>query len=253
MKDSDKLEFYQILKEAFEIHEKEISNSKLNIYFNLFKKYPMAVFSSALLTHIERSKFSPKPADLKDIIDNMDGRPDSNEAWSISQASKNEDETIVWTNEMQEAFGVATPILMMGDIQGAKMAFREVYEKLVRKSRDNQIPIKWNVSIGHDKTRVNDAINQARYDGRISHDDSTRYLTDSATVDGMAIAGLLTGTVVNASDDMKAKLALVKLALKNSNSPLESSREKRRMEHEARVEFIENKKLEFDELLKELT
>ncbi len=85
-------------------------------------------------------------ADVLTRID--DGRPEGEEAWAM--LPKNEDASVVWTEEMAQAFGVAYPLLRSGEPVPARMAFLEKYRSVVRKARDAGKPIKWTTSLGHD-------------------------------------------------------------------------------------------------------
>lgn len=88
---------------------------------------------------------------LADIIARLDdGRPEPEEAWSIVAGSlQDESVTVVWTQEMAEAFGIA--LGLSGDRVAARMAFKESYEKAVAESRRAGKPVSWSISLGHDR------------------------------------------------------------------------------------------------------
>lgn len=77
-----------------------------------------------------------------------DGRPGAEEAWA--SAPKNEVQSVVWTDEMAQAWGIAAPLLAEGDAIAARMAFVETYRKLVQAARDAGTPVRWTPSLGHD-------------------------------------------------------------------------------------------------------
>jgi hypothetical protein len=94
---------------------------------------------------------------LADIIARIDdGRPGVEKAWSM--IPKDEDSSCLWTDEMREAFGAASPLMCDGDMIGGRMAFKETYEKLCMKARDEKKPINWTVSFGHDHRAREDAV-----------------------------------------------------------------------------------------------
>lgn len=225
----------------------KVTEPMMKIWWRTLKPFHINQISSAIDTHILNSKFKITPHDVIAILESQDGRPSENEAWAMSLASQDENETIVWTEEMAEAFGVANQILITGDKQGAKMAFREVYAKLVNESRKELKPVRWNVSLGHDKTLTNDVINQAVIEGKLSHGDSTRYLIDAPTEKGEAIAGLLTGKVVDTDEQTKEKLEEVKKVLAEKRSFQDIMREKNSKEERERRVNIELKKKEVEE------
>ena len=106
---------------------------------------------------------------IVDIIDRLDdGRPGANEAWAM--IPKNESDSVVWTREMAESFGVALPLIEDGDNVAARMAFIETYKTRCSESRNNGIPVKWEPSLGHDKNGRENVLMDAVEKGRLTHD-----------------------------------------------------------------------------------
>jgi hypothetical protein len=84
---------------------------------------------------------------LADILQRMPGQhPSAEEAWAL--CPRDEAQTVVWTDAIAEAFGVARPLLRDGDEVGARMAFRSAYSRIV--AEDHGSAPKWWPSIGHD-------------------------------------------------------------------------------------------------------
>lgn len=77
-----------------------------------------------------------------------DGRPGAEEAWAL--CPRDEAATVVWTAEMQQAWGVAQLLIDEGDLVAARMAFIEAYRTLVTRARANREPTLWQPSLGHD-------------------------------------------------------------------------------------------------------
>ena len=89
------------------------------------------------------------PLKISDILARIsDGRPDTDEAWAM--LPQNEWASVVWTDEMAKAWGVATPLLEAGDAGNARAAFREVYDKAVLEARIRHEPPHWTPSLGRD-------------------------------------------------------------------------------------------------------
>lgn len=85
---------------------------------------------------------------LVDVLTRLeDGRPGVEEAWAM--APRDEYQTVVWTDEMAEAWGVARPLLATDEV-GARMTFREVYTKLILTARREHRPPRWFPSLGLD-------------------------------------------------------------------------------------------------------
>lgn len=97
---------------------------------------------------------------------NPDGRPGADEAWSMIPRS--EDETVVWTQEMAEAYGAAAPLLADGDRIAARMAFKEAYARIVEQNKAiGKAPV-WIPSLGSDKMGREHVLSDAVRLGRLS-------------------------------------------------------------------------------------
>lgn len=93
------------------------------------------------------------------------GHPGAEEAWAMCPRS--EGQTVVWTEEMSGAFFVALPILDDGDSIGARMAFKETYQRLVQAARDKRAAPVWSISLGHDASGRDVVIQEAHRLGRL--------------------------------------------------------------------------------------
>lgn len=103
---------------------------------------------------------------VSDVVSRLaDGRPGAEEAWAM--LPKSENDSVVWCEEMAKAFGVAGPLLAEGDAIAARMAFKEAYTQAVSTARDNAVPVKWSLSMGHDKSGRAQAVRAAADAGRI--------------------------------------------------------------------------------------
>lgn len=103
-----------------------------------------------------------------------DGRPGPEEAWAM--IPKNEDGSVVWTNEMAQAYGVACSLINSGDHVQARMAFIEAYKARCSESRDNKIPVNWTPSLGHDPNSREAAIIAAVEKGRLTANHAAKIL-----------------------------------------------------------------------------
>jgi hypothetical protein len=104
---------------------------------------------------------------LQDVISRLDdGRPGADEAWAC--IPRDESGSVVWSEEMAQAFNVALPALQEGDQVSARMAFKEAYNRLVSDARSNAIPPVWSPSLGHDPKGREAALQDAVRLNRIS-------------------------------------------------------------------------------------
>lgn len=153
-------------------------------------------------------------ASILQRIQAADGRPGKDEAWSIALEAADESATVVMTAEILQAMTAAQPVLDQGDKIGARMAFMSAYERLVTLARAEAVPATWSVSLGFDPARRVTAIESAVRMQLITQQAGAQYLSDlriaPITTDGQAIAGLLTGKVVQPSPKLREKLAEVR-------------------------------------------
>lgn len=122
----------------------------------------------AALAKVRRECRRLSLADVIDRIESADGRPRSDEAFANALDAMDESATVVWTEEAAHAFEVARPLLVMNDKTGARMAFRDAYERLCRMARDAGQPAKWSVSLGWDVDMRTMALEAAVVTGRLS-------------------------------------------------------------------------------------
>lgn len=103
---------------------------------------------------------------VNDVVSRVDdGRPGPEEAWS--QLPFDESQSAVWTDEMSAAFGVARPLLELGDKTAARFAFREAYSKLVGEARDEGRAVNWTATLGYDPRGREAVLSEAVNSGKL--------------------------------------------------------------------------------------
>jgi hypothetical protein len=146
-------------------------SAQVAMFFRVMARYSIEDIRNALEAHLrdsDRGRFFPAPADLIAKIDaRQDPRPDADEAWAIALKAQDEFETVVWTQDMAQAWGICKPVLSMGDEVGARMAFKDAYNRIVRESKERGEKVSWNVSLGFDAAKRTQAIEHAR---QLGHD-----------------------------------------------------------------------------------
>jgi hypothetical protein len=127
------------------------------LFFRAVSAYSLSEVRAAFDAHIrdpKRGRFAPTPSDLiAHVATRGDGRPGADEAWAIALKGRDEADTVVWTQEILTAWTTSREVLGLGDEVGARMAFREVYERLVRESRASGAKVEWRAMLGHDAGR----------------------------------------------------------------------------------------------------
>jgi hypothetical protein len=101
-------------------------------------------------------KWFPKLAELRELAGASrdalnDGRPGPEEAWArMPKGEHIEHDSIVWCEEERVAYGACRRLLLEGDQIGARMAFKERYEKELAEARSHGRLVKWTISAGYD-------------------------------------------------------------------------------------------------------
>ncbi len=131
----------------------ELSEAALRVMAQDLDVYPEAAVLRALDRCRRELKTRLTLAAVLERIEEEDGRPGADEAWAIALGAADEAETVVWTEEIAQAFAVAQPVLEARDKVGARVAFRDAYERLVREARAAAAPCSWVASVGHDPER----------------------------------------------------------------------------------------------------
>lgn len=130
----------------------EFDNNTIIAGLRNLRKSKQRFSSGAVISEIE--KLTPN------------ARIGADEAWALYP--HNEADSAVITNEMAEAMQVASPLLMEGDSVGARMAFKEAYNRIVEKNKAEGIAFNWFPSLGHCKEGREQALKDAANKGRIS-------------------------------------------------------------------------------------
>lgn len=136
----------------------DMSPAAAEVFAQDVARYPLSQVLAALTRCRREVKGRLTISDVISRID--DGRPGPEEAWSL--IPQDESRSSVWTEEMQRAYGVACPLLAEGDAVGARMAFKEAYQREVQRARDSGSPVKWSATLGHDKGGRDEAHHEAR-------------------------------------------------------------------------------------------
>ncbi len=124
------------------------------IYARSLADMPIDQLSYAIGRAIKELKWFPKVAEIRELARTQygaleDGRPGPEEAWArMPKGEHAEEDSIVWCEEERAAYNACRSLLMSGDQIGARMAFKERYEKELAGARSQQKPVQWIMSAG---------------------------------------------------------------------------------------------------------
>lgn len=158
-------------------------------------------------------------ADVIDRIRTSGGHPSGNEAWALVISSQDEAETVVWTDQIAEAAAVAQPIIDSGDEVGARMAFRDAYDRIIR---DRQDAPRWFPSLGTNVAKRQIALERAVLAGRLQKTHIDGLLPPPPPNEkGQVIAGLLSGDIPSQmprDPEFKSRIATLLKQLKGNKA-----------------------------------
>jgi len=219
MNKSDFDQFSTIWVSASEIYNISPSDGALTLSFHALAKYDIADIQAAVFDFIANSQYAPKPADIINKLIKSDGRPDANEAWAIALNSFDESSTVVLNDEIAAALEYCRDIYQDGDKTGARMAFKETYEKRVATARAEKKPLKWFPSLGHDKASRESVLRDAVVKGLLPASHVNKLLPAPITEEGQKVMtavkhALLTSSETSDPEVVAANLAAMMQTLK---------------------------------------
>lgn len=185
----------------------EITGERLESYAEHLADIPKEKLQQAFWQAGRDLKFFPKIAELRELagalpVPSNDGRPGPEEAWArMPKGERMEEDSIVWCEEERAAYGACRSLLFDGDLIGARMAFKERYEKELAEARSQRRPVRWIMSVGYDVEHRLTTLATAVQDKRMSRESALNFVpgerrNDFAQMLPPAEAnGLLTGKV----------------------------------------------------------
>jgi hypothetical protein len=169
--ESERQAIVKTLAVVYEVSGTEASPAAAEFILKQLEGFPARGVLAALVTCAAECRFKLTLADVVSRID--DGRPGAEQAWSLFP--KNEEDAGVVTEEMSIAWGVAAP-LYLSDKIGARMAFKESYERAVREARANAKSPVWRITAGFDKAATEGAAIEALRKGLVSPDAALQFV-----------------------------------------------------------------------------
>jgi hypothetical protein len=194
------------LAEAF---GEPLTDQRQDIYFSGLADIPQDQLRVAFRRARYELKWFPKLAELRGLAGTLpdapnDGRLGPEEAWArMPKGERMEEDSIVWCEEERIAYGACRSLLLEGDQIGARMAFKERYEKELAEARSHGRPVQWTMSGGYDIEHRLATLATAVQEKRMSLEKALDFVSgerrnDFAQMLPLAEAkGLLTGEVSN--------------------------------------------------------
>ena len=174
MREADFSAFSSLLDDVVGMYPKgSVTSGQTAMFFRALSAYSIAEVRAGFDAHVrdtQRGQFQPMPSHILAQIEGLsanDGRPGPEEAWAKALRAADEQNTVVWTEEMAEAWGIAQPVIANGDEVGARMAFREAYTRLIDAARRARRAPVWMASLGFDMRQRAEALQSAHMTGQL--------------------------------------------------------------------------------------
>lgn len=217
MRDDEKRAFRDLMTGVAVYYDRKLDPTTVAIYWRGLADLPLDAVREALNAHVQDPKagqFMPKIADIRRAIESTreDGHPGADEAWSIALQARHESATVVWTEQISDAFFVAAmPLLEEGDKIAARRAFMERYEHNLAEARKQGIDAKWIVSLGSNADQRASAIESAQRQGRLTADYADRFLPAPEGAVPGALLALENGIKDSAGSPEQARANIARL------------------------------------------
>lgn len=227
---------------------KVLSVGAMQLVIDTLKEYPLQHLLAAIRKHVQTGRFAPTPADIIEIIAAHTGSKHigAEEAWGIALQSFDEFATVVWTKEIAEARNIAADIYSQGDKVGARMAFKEAYNRLIATADPRA---EWTINAGFDGEHRAMAIKQAIAAGRLPRGAGEQYVLgiEAPTISAAALiehAKEKTGGI-----SQEAAIGAIKKILDEATDWKEAEFQQRRIK---RLEFEAHKQAELEKVKRKL-
>lgn len=164
---SDKTALGKVLTRLGLNYGRAINDEMVDLFYDALQEYDLDAIRHAASQLVKTHKHFPVIADFIDLLDDTGHQHlGADKAWSVAIRMLNDDDTVIATDEIRMAWAAALPVLQLGDEIGARMAFRDAYNRM-----DKTQPPKWNISPGNDarlrRERVVEAVRLGRLESSV--------------------------------------------------------------------------------------
>lgn len=168
-------DFVALIDQSYALQSQRVLTAEAKaIFFATIAEHPIVDVRRAVFAHLKdpvNGRFPVQPSHIEAQIaaaKGGDGRPGADEAWALALRSVDERSTVVWTTEAFEAFQIARSVLEGGDEVGARMAFKDAYNRLVAQARVARRAAAWQPSLGWDADEREKALREAVVQNRLA-------------------------------------------------------------------------------------
>lgn len=171
MREEDLDEFKKSIDYLAELTNKQRPSAQyIAACFRFLEKCSIIEVKKAFREHVEDPKSGAHFPSASEILSRINlsknNMPTYSEAWGIALRALDHQASVVWTEEIESSLYAARPILDAGDVIGARLAFRDAYERLVSDAVKKNKQIAWKIKVGSDHAKMKEEIMKAKLLGR---------------------------------------------------------------------------------------
>ncbi len=174
LSDRDQEQLVQLLVSTAEVVGDQITAGAAVLMVQDLSTYPLPMLAQALSSCRRELKGRLTLAAVLERV--PDGHPAPNEAWAQAIRAEDEGATVVWTEQTRDAWNAAQPLVLAGDKIAARLAFIDVYARLVKQARATGQMATCHASIGHDPASRDAVLRDALQRGLLQHDQVAEHL-----------------------------------------------------------------------------
>jgi len=138
VQEAEKKDFWKLVHQMLLAYQQKPNDFIMGVWWSACKEYDFKRVQWAIeqwCANPKTGKWAPKPADVAAVLQ-QEGehqpirRLGANEAWALALTSHDEEKTVVWTDEIAQAWHAAQPALDKRSKAAARMAFLEAYARI---------------------------------------------------------------------------------------------------------------------------
>lgn len=200
-------ETLELLQAMGEIYGRQMNPMAAKVYLATLEHLGDDVIQRALKKALGQSRTFPTVAEIKALAAMEDGRPGPEEAWQL--VPKSEYDSTVWTDEIAQAFSAVAGA--MDDQVSGRMAFLEVYKRILLEAREMRKPVRWYPSFGFDVHSRDAALTLAVSKGRMTLEQACKHSPqiESQTKKELTAQGTVKALVDKAFKEIPKSLSFV--------------------------------------------
>lgn len=229
MQNVDNVRFLEVFTSMDAFYSRLTDEDALRMYWCDLIEYDIAQIEAACMAHRKdpaHCAFFPKSGDIIRQINKLaesDGRIDWAEAFAVCITATDERKTLVWSEEMREAWFSVSELYSLDKI-AAKQSFKSIYERLVSESRARRVAVRYSVSLGGSESHQREVLELAVKRGQLTFMAAKKVFPalDAPPISNVVLLSAPKSCSKNLNEiDIKNRIAKLRAAIDPANKQIE--------------------------------